>query len=70
VEPTEELRRAGAIEVCDKSKIKLRVARRDVARAAAFLLERYPVADLTVEEPEIGTIIERIMARRQTETAP
>ena len=68
VAPTPELERAGAIEVCNPSMIKLRVARRNVASAAAFLLEHYPVADLTVEEPEIGTIIEKIMARRQRES--
>ena len=51
---------------CNDLVVKLRVPRDDVARAAAAVLERYPVADIVIEEPEIGTIIEGIIRSRAT----
>lgn len=59
------LQRVGEVRECNDQLIRLNVPRRNVAAAAAHVLDRYPVADLTIEEPEIGTIIERIMATRE-----
>jgi ABC-2 type transport system ATP-binding protein len=56
----EGLEALGQVDACDDVTIRLRVARGRVAEAAAELLRRYPVADLAIEEVEIGTIIERI----------
>ncbi len=46
------------------AQLRLRVPRDGVARTAAEILARHPVADLAIEEPEIGSVIERIMMQR------
>jgi ABC-2 type transport system ATP-binding protein len=56
----EGLEALGQVDLCDDVTIRLRVPRGRVAHAAAELLKRYPVADLAIEEVEIGTLIERI----------
>ena len=65
----EGLERLGQVDACDDVTIRLRVPRGRVAEAAAELLKRYPVADLAIEEVEIGTIIERIQ-RAKGEAKP
>ncbi len=59
-----ELVALGEVRECNEELIRIHVPRREAASAAAHLLASYPVADLTLEEPEIGDIIERIMADR------
>ncbi len=59
---TEEIRSLGEVLECDDLILRLRVPRTDVAHAAARVLETYPVADLAIEEMDIGTIIQRIQA--------
>jgi len=54
----------GEVVACSEEEICLRVPRADVAHASAQILERYPVADLAIEEMDIGTIIERIFRGR------
>ena len=67
---TPELRAMGQIDACNDVMIKLRVPRALVAEVAGELLKRYPVADLAIEEVDVGTIIERIIrARKDAETA-
>ncbi|MCI0650355.1 MAG: ATP-binding cassette domain-containing protein [Planctomycetes bacterium] len=44
--------------------VRLHVPRAEVARSAAAVLRELPVVDVTIEEPEIGAIIERIMRER------
>ncbi|HZN63028.1 MAG TPA: ATP-binding cassette domain-containing protein [Planctomycetota bacterium] len=56
----EGLEALGQVDACDDVTIRLRVPRGRVAEAAAELLKRYPVADLAIEEIDIGTIIEKI----------
>ena len=46
--------------------LRIRVPRAQTAAAAAELLRRLPVADLAIEEPDIGSIIERIFSERGT----
>lgn len=44
--------------------IRVQVGPAEVARTAAEILRRYPVADLNIEETDIGTIIEGLMGSR------
>jgi ABC-2 type transport system ATP-binding protein len=46
--------------------VKVRVPAARVATAAAAILQRLPVADLSIEEPEVGAIVERIYRDRGT----
>lgn len=70
VKETDELRAMGKVETCNDLMIKLRVGRTRVAEVAGELLRRYPVADLAIEEVDVGTIIERIIrARKEADTA-
>ena len=70
VRESAELRAMGTIDTCNDVMIKLRVPRPKVAEVAGELLKRYPVADLAIEEVDVGTIIERIIrARKDAETA-
>ena len=48
--------------------LRLRVPRAQVASAAGALLARYPVADLAIEEEELGNVIERLMASQGSPT--
>jgi ABC-2 type transport system ATP-binding protein len=44
--------------------VRVRVPRARTAEAAAALLSRLPVADLAIEEPDVGTIVRQIFAER------
>jgi hypothetical protein len=46
--------------------VRMRVPRARVAAAAAEILRTQPVADLTIEEADISTIVERILSERGT----
>jgi ABC-2 type transport system ATP-binding protein len=69
VKETPELLALGKVDTCNDVMIKLRVARARVAEVAAELLRRYPVADLAIEEVDVGTIIEKIMRERDLKTS-
>jgi ABC-2 type transport system ATP-binding protein len=43
--------------------LKLKVDRADAAAAASHLLQTYPVADLSIEEEDIGTVIEAMLGK-------
>ena len=60
----EDLSALGEIVECEEGQICLRVERELVPKASARILERFPVADLVIEEMDIGTIIERIFRER------
>jgi ABC-2 type transport system ATP-binding protein len=45
--------------------VRLEVPRREVARAAAAVLDLFPVADLAIEEEPVSAIIERLMRARE-----
>jgi ABC-2 type transport system ATP-binding protein len=64
-----ELGALGEVLQSDELCLKVRVPRGEVARAAARILEAWPVADLAIEEMDIGTIIERIF-RETGQVAP
>jgi len=61
-----DLSRYGEVLQRDGNRVTLRVPRADSARVAARLLTDLPVADLTIEEPPIEDIIDRVF----TESAP
>ncbi len=61
-----EVSRCGEVVTCDGAQVKLRVPRARVPEAAQALLHHYEVADITIEEPEIGDIIAKIMNARAT----
>jgi ABC-2 type transport system ATP-binding protein len=52
----------GEIVENDGLVVKLRVPRVDVARITAQLLTNFPVVDLTIEDPPIDDVIERVFA--------
>jgi ABC-2 type transport system ATP-binding protein len=54
----------GEVTESSSASVTLRVPRERVAAAASELLRRLPVADLTIEETDIGTIVERIFSER------
>ena len=54
------LDQVGQVVEFNEVEIRLQVPRDGVAAAAAALLELYPVADLSVEEEDVASIIEKI----------
>ena len=56
----ESLAEFGAVVEADSLKAMLRVPRADAARVASQLLNRFPVADLTIEEIPIEEVIRRV----------
>lgn len=60
--PRDRLERLGELVECSPETIRLMVPRSEVAQAAAFLVNRLPVADLAIGEQEIGAIIANIIA--------
>ncbi len=60
-----ELERFGQVMEAGENEVRLCVDRAKVADASAFLLARLPVADLSIDEEDIGTIIERIFRERR-----
>ncbi len=61
---SEVLEKMGQVVECNPGSICLRVSRAKVPEVAAELLRKYSVIDLSIEDPEIGDTIERIMAGR------
>ena len=60
VQPAEKL---GEVLVWNNSMLKVKVDRESATTAASFLLQNYPVADLSIDEEDIGTVIESILAK-------
>jgi ABC-2 type transport system ATP-binding protein len=65
----EQLEKMGTIIECDPGSICLRIPRQKISEVAADLLRSYSVIDLTIEDPEIGDTIERIMAGKTKDSA-
>lgn len=59
---TPDLSRYGEVLERDGSRVTLRVPKADSARVAARLLTDLPVADLTIEEPPIEDVIDKVFA--------
>ena len=72
VEPKDratDLSRYGEIMSEDAGRISLRVPRKEVPEVAAKLLADVPMFDLSVEEPPIEDMIERVFAEGKLETS-
>jgi ABC-2 type transport system ATP-binding protein len=52
----------GEVVSCEDGSATLRVAREETARVTGRLLADLPVTDLTVEDPPIEEVIERVFA--------
>lgn len=52
----------GEVVSSDDGRIIVRVSKRDTARATAEILARLPVSDLSVEDPPVDDVIERVFA--------
>lgn len=50
----------GEVLTCDRDQLRLRVPRGEVSRSAQELLQSFPVTDLSIEEVEVGAVIEEI----------
>jgi ABC-2 type transport system ATP-binding protein len=59
-----QLEALGDVMQADQDSVRVRVPRNDVAEAASTMLARFHVADLVIEEADVGTIIERILSAR------
>ena len=71
VEPKDratDLSRYGEIMSQDAGRISLRVPRKEVPEVAAKLLADVPMFDLSVEEPPIEDMIERVFTEGSVET--
>lgn len=64
----DQLTALGDVLECNELVVRLKVLRSDVADAASAVLSRYPVADLSIEDEDVGSIIERIMQAREQAT--
>lgn len=63
--PRPEAGRApGEILEWNGTQLKVKVDRADAAAAASHLLQAYPVADLSIEEEDIGTVIEAMLGKK------
>jgi ABC-2 type transport system ATP-binding protein len=62
-----ELEKLGEVKECTDASVKIHVPRANVAQAAARLVNLTNARDLSVEEEDIGTIIESIMQAREKE---
>ncbi|MEQ8819795.1 MAG: ATP-binding cassette domain-containing protein [Sumerlaeia bacterium] len=56
----------GEVTDAGGGRVRLLMARSDVARNAARLMDVLPVIDLTIEEPDVGQVIENIMTARRS----
>ncbi len=66
----EKLAALGEVIEHAETIVRLRVPRSEVAAAAAAVLEAFLVADFAIEEPEIGTIIEKLIGRQGADVTP
>jgi ABC-2 type transport system ATP-binding protein len=61
----------GEVEKCDGGRVRIRFDRKEATASdmIAMVTDRYPIHDLTVEEPEIESVIRRIYEEGLDETA-
>jgi ABC-2 type transport system ATP-binding protein len=60
----------GEVLELDADHVRLRVPRGEVTRSAQQLLLCFPVADISIEEVEVGTVIEEIFSEGRVRSAP
>ncbi|HKD74317.1 MAG TPA: AAA family ATPase, partial [Ktedonobacterales bacterium] len=64
-DPNSDLSGYGDVIEQDAGKVSLRVPKAETSRITAQLLSRYPVLDLTIEDPPIEDVIERVFAQQE-----
>ncbi len=69
-EATVEWSQYGEVVERDGAHVKLRVPKADTARLTAQLLADLPITDLTVEDPPVEDVIERVFASGSAEARP
>ncbi|HET7010457.1 MAG TPA: ATP-binding cassette domain-containing protein [Anaerolineales bacterium] len=62
----DDLQRYGEVLSCEDGLATLRVPKAETARVTSRLLADLPVIDLTVEDPPIEEVIERVFARNES----
>ncbi len=62
-DPEVDLRGYGEVVGQEAGRITLRVSKADAPRVTAQLLRDYPVTDLTIEDPPLEDVIERVFAQ-------
>jgi len=67
--PAADLAPFGEVLPGDGLELRLAVPRERVAQAASFVLAHWPVHDLSIDEEDVGTVIERIFRERREEGA-
>jgi len=63
----DNLNQYGDVIAADVGKVTLRVPKAEIARVTARLLTDLPVDDLTIEDPPITDVIERVFAQETPE---
>ncbi len=61
-DPSVDLGAYGAVIEREADKVKLRVPRAEAPRITSLLLSEHPITDLTIEDPPIEDVIERVFA--------
>jgi ABC-2 type transport system ATP-binding protein len=69
-DPTLDLSTYGEVVAVDGSRVTIRVARTDASAVAARLLADQPLTDLTIEDPPIEDVIERVFAAPEPGSDP
>jgi ABC-2 type transport system ATP-binding protein len=67
LEEPADLAAYGEVITVEGAKVTLRVPKAEASRLTARLLAEQPVADLTIEEPPIDDVIERVFAQESIE---
>ncbi len=62
-DPTADLSAYGTIIEREGDRVRLRVPKADASRLTARLLADHPITDLTIEDPPIEDVIERVFAQ-------
>lgn len=58
-------REFGEVEVLDDVRLRFKVDRAKISQAAGRVLQEIPAKDVTIEEPDIGSIIENLIRKQQ-----
>ena len=67
---TADLAGLGQVVENENSQARIQVPRDAVAERSAALFQRFPVADLSIEEPQLDDIIHDLFTDKNTETEP
>jgi ABC-2 type transport system ATP-binding protein len=66
-DPSVDLSSFGEVIGVDTDKVTIRVPKAEASRATARLLAEHTVVDLTIEDPPIEDVIERVFAQERAQ---